>query len=142
MTEICALLTPEQFQFYWPAIRKELDTVKHLWEIWNTKESIYEGVVNGSTQCWAIGSHETVYLVAFTTMMYYPANKIFKILLLCGNNMEPHLETIDATFEKFAMDNGCKYIEFRGREGWKKKRPAYQHHGTWFTRKLGNLRMQ
>lgn len=139
---ICALLTPDQFHQHWPFIEKELENVRHTWEIWWTKEALREAVMNGYVQAWAIGSPSAVHLVAFTNIVHYPANTILKVALLVGNSLDKYFDIMEATFEKYAMDHGCTYMETHGRDGWRRRIKDVKHHGVLLTRKIGSQRVQ
>lgn len=136
------LLTPTQFEFYWPAISADMDKVRHTWEIWWTKEALFQAVVDGWMNVWAVGSPEVVYLVAFTQIINYPANRNLRVVLLIGNHLDEYYDIAEAVIEKFAMDNQCVYIEATGRLGWQRRIKGAQSHGVTLTRKLGTIKVQ
>ena len=136
------LLTPSQFEHYWPMISVEMDKVKHTWEIWWTKEAIYSAVMDGWLHAWSIGNSEEIHLVAFTQVMNYPANRNLRVVLVVGNELDKYYDITEATIEKFAINNGCVYIETNGRPGWRRRVKNVQYHGVTLTRKLGTTRVQ
>lgn len=136
------LLTTTQFEHYWPLIQAEMDKVRHTWELWWTKESFYAATMEGYMQAWAIGSPTEIHLVAFTQIVYYPANVMLRITLLIGNGLDKYYDIAEATIEKYARDRGCAYMEVHGRRGWQRRISKVATHGVMLTRKLDNLRMQ
>jgi hypothetical protein len=136
------LLSPEQAMLYWPEIDKELDTVRHAWEIWWTKEALRQGVLDGWLNVWAIGGRESISLILFTQIVHYPANKMLRVVLIVGNRLEEFFDIAEAALEKYCINTGCLYIEAHGRDGWGKRVPGIVKHGTMFTRKVTNLRVQ
>jgi hypothetical protein len=135
------LLTPQQFEYYWPSISGQLDTVKHLWEIWWTKEAFHDGVMNGWLNAWVIGSVDAIHLVMFTQVVHYPANTILKVVLLFGNKFDDYIPIMEAVLEKFARDRNCPYIEGCVRDGFRKKF-KHDYHGVLLTRKVATTRVQ
>lgn len=136
------LLTPDQVMFYWPAIDRELETIRHVWELWWTKDSLRQGALDGWMNVWAIGGKESISLVLFTQIVHYPANKMLKVVLIAGNKLDEFYDITEAALEKFCIDNGCVYVEAYGRDGWGKRIPGIVKHGTMFTRKVTNLKVQ
>jgi hypothetical protein len=136
------LLLPAHVEHYWPAIAGELDKIRDQWEIWWTKEALKECAMDGRLQVWAIGSGDTIYLVAFAQVIYYPANKVMKIILLLGTRLDDFYDIAEATLEKFAKDQGCQYLETCGRPGWKRRCKGVHSHGVVLTRKLETTRVQ
>jgi len=136
------MLTMGQFEHYWPAIVPQLEAVREMWDIWWTREALYDAVVGGLINAWAIGSPTAIHLVAFTQIINYPANRNLKVVLIVGNSLEEYYDVAEATIEKFAMDNGCVYIEASGRLGWQRKLKNVKCHGVVLTRKLGTIRVQ
>ena len=136
------LLSPEQAMFYWPAISKELHAVRHVWDLWWTEDALRQAVLDGWMNVWAIGGSESISLVLFTQIVYYPANKMLRVVLTVGNRLEEFFDVAEAALEKYSIDNGCMYMEAHGREGWGRRVPGIVKHGTMFTRKVTNLKVQ
>lgn len=136
------LLTTTQFDLYWPAISKDMDNIKGSWEIWWTKDALYQAVMSGWMNVWAIGSADAIHLVAFTQIINYPANRNLRVVLLLGNHLDEYYDMAEAVIEKFALDNGCVYIEANGRHGWRRRLKGVECHGVVLTRKLSTTRVQ
>jgi len=142
MNKEAHLLTTTQFEHYWPAISQDMDKVRHVWEIWWTKEALYETVMGGYINVWAVGSREKIHLILFTQIVHYPANAILKVVLLVGNSLEEYYDIAEATIEKFALDRGCKFMETCAREGFRKRIKNVCYHGALLTRKVGTTKVQ
>lgn len=136
------LLTPHQFDHYWASIVPQLDTVKHTWDLWWTKDALYQAVMDGWMNCWVIGSIDTIHLVCFTQIINYPANRMLKVVLLFGTGLDTYFDVAEATLEKFAMNNQCVYLEAYGREGWRRRLEGVKCHGVVLTREVSNLKVQ
>lgn len=116
------LLGEEKFLRFWPSISVQLDTVPHTWDTYWTKETLREFVLSGRFQCWGIGPDQTATIICFTQIVCYPAGNIMKIFLAFGQGIDEAIPVLLATFEKFAIDNGCKLMEIPdGRGGWEPK---------------------
>lgn len=130
-------LSPEAFLSYWPMISQELDRIPHTWNTYWTKEFIRDAVMNGRFQIWGFGPPETVCLMVFTQVVYYPANMILEIILGFGNGLDDALPLIEATFERFAQEQNCTLCEIRnGRPGWSRKLDNFKCTGITLRRKV------
>ena len=136
------MLTLVQFEHYWPLISTEMDKVRDVWEIWWTKEAIHDAVMNGYMNVWVVGSEDTIYFTLFTQIVRYPANTILKIVLLVGNSLEKYYDIAEAVLEKFALGQGCSFMETCARDGFKRRIKNASHHGVLLTRKVGTIRVQ
>ena len=108
-----------EFDKWWPNICEQMDTITHVWERWWTKQSLYDAVVSGWSQCWGAVHEDTLEIIVFTSVVCYPAGRSLVTNLAFGNNIDDHIATIDATLEDFARTAECEWQEVRGRPGWK-----------------------
>jgi len=89
-------------------------------------------LVKGAYQLWMIRDENELKAVCVTEILVYP--KMSKLLIgqLCGEGMNEWLDNLISTLETFAKNNGCSYLEARGRKGWIKAaehlnfKPTYQ----------------
>jgi hypothetical protein len=130
-----------RFRHYWPSIEAELDTIPHTWAHRWTKETIFDCVVDGRFQCWAVGSANEIRAMALSQIVNYPAANVFQVLLLFGRDFFVMLDNLQAAMEKFAAFNGCGVIEVIGREGWEPKlrKIGFRKTGVVLEKELGKI---
>jgi hypothetical protein len=118
MNTAITLLEPPYFDYYWPQIERELDTIPHLWADRITKDDIYGAVQRKEMQVWAVGPSKTVTMVVFTQIINFGPAKALQVVFCFGGDLEEALPLLDATLERFAFVSGCSSIEVIGRKGW------------------------
>lgn len=111
----------DSFAVYWPFIEAELDRIQPMWERWWTKESLYNGIINGRFQLWGAGTKQVVHIMIVTQVAEYPAGSILQGVMAFGQKLDENLHTIVASMENFARQMGCTSFEIHGREGWVRK---------------------
>ncbi len=138
------MMTTEQFQHYWPLIEKQLDFVPHLWQLWWTKQSLYDGTMNERFQCWAVSYNNIITAVIFSQVLTYPANTLFQAFLAFGDGLTDALDEIEAVFERYCQIRGIGLAEVCGRQGWGPllRRKGFGQTSTVFTKKLTTARLQ
>lgn len=119
------LLTPPEFDDYWLLIAKELDRVPHIWNVWWTKEYLYEGGMSGRFQVWAVGPKTQVRLVLFSQVVFYPANRILQAVCMIGNSFEECAPVLEACLVRWAQLHECTVMEVVGRPGLEKALAPY-----------------
>jgi hypothetical protein len=118
---VVRLLEP-YFSHYWPHIEKQLDTVEHAWRPWWTKDFLYEGVLNNVIQCWSAGTPKDGWrLIVFTQIVNFPERRTLLLMTALGQGLDDMLPQLEATLERFALENQCTDAEIHGRLGWKAK---------------------
>ena len=115
-----SFMTPPYVDFYWSSIERELDTIPHVWQERWTKEELFAAVVYGRMQLWAVGPKEQYRLVVFTQISGSAAGRVLEVVLAFGRGLPEALPVLDATFEKFALSQGCVRIDVHGRSGFEK----------------------
>jgi len=115
------LLSDVQFDHYWPDIEKLLDLDPSLWERFNTKESIYERIMDGQYQVWAVcnegGAITTVF---FSEVTQYDDRRDLHLWWSYGVGALHAPECVDAAVETFARHHGCEALVITGRKGWER----------------------
>jgi hypothetical protein len=113
---------PHEWEAHWPHISTSLDGVMEYWKYHWTKKYIYDAVMRGEWQAWGFGKERGLLnVIVLTRVSQYPANMIMQIPLAFGNSLDKCLPLLEATLVRFAIANGCQYIEFVGRPGWERK---------------------
>lgn len=106
---------------YWPAIERELDYHRELWEHDFTKETLLQAVKGGFYQVWAFGTPETIKVVMFTELRDTPITRILHVKLVFGQKLlTDYIDLVDTFLDNLARIVGAKYIEMEGRRGWEK----------------------
>lgn len=114
------LMQGENLAFHWPSISAELDKVPEIWDRYWTKKSLTEAIFNQTVQTWAAGPEGELRIFAFTQVANYPAGKKLQGLFIFGNGLNAALDVLVATFQKFAMVQGCVELELVGEAGWER----------------------
>jgi hypothetical protein len=117
MTQV-ELLSVEKFVHYWPMIGRQLDFVPHMWALWWTKESLYEGVCAERFQCWGVGTANTITAVMFSQVALYPANSVLQVILAFGEGLTDAVDEVEAALERYCKVRGVDVCEITGRPGW------------------------
>lgn len=138
------LMNADQFRHYWPLMEKQLDFVPHLWELWWTKESLYEGVCSERFQCWGVSQNNIIIAVIFSQVAIYPANVVFQAFLAFGDGLIEAVDEIEATFERYCQIREVTVAEICGRPGWESvlRKRGFGRTGTVLTKKLDIARLQ
>lgn len=121
-SEPIALQMPlERFQALWPRIAEQMDTVAPMWNVWWTKDYIYDATMSRALQVWGIGRDGEIRITAFTRLAQYPTGLALQVFLVLGNELDEFLDAMYAAFEHFGRELGCVRIEGVGRRGWERK---------------------
>lgn len=115
-------LSTDRFESHWGELRKELEKVPDTWNRWWSLDALYECVMNGAVQVWAIGTLSHIDLIVFTRVLITPnATKVLQVFLAIGQKLDTHLPWLFATFTRLARVEGCHRAEVYGRPGWLRK---------------------
>lgn len=118
----------------WPSITKELNRVPHIWTGRWTLDALYTLSVNERFQVWGFGPSEEFRVILFTQIIDYPAARVLQAFLCFGNKADAAIPIIEATLERFAIENECTLFELIGREGWKRKLKGFKCDAVVLTR--------
>lgn len=124
------IMSQETFVAHWPKISRELDTIKHVWEDYWTKDYLYEATVRGRFLAHGFGSENNIRVVTFSQVVMFPAGNILQVVLAFGNSMKPLIPVMEATFELLAKEYNCKAFEIIGRPGWERFLPRLKKRGV------------
>lgn len=130
-----------QVSYVIPALIKYLQKS----EFWSggraTVDDIVRFVMNGQMQLWAVFNpqDDQIYGFVITEIKPYPQKTMLVVQYCAGesNYMQYGEDVIFSILDKFAVDAGCKGIEFFGRPGWEphvkkrgytKKTVVYEKH--------------
>lgn len=98
----------------------------------HTIDHVWDELVKGTAQLWPTRSAAVV-----TEVVTYPTGVKGLTYWLAGGELEDVLRTHEA-IERFAREQGCAFIEIRGRRGWHKAVSAYGFRpvGTYYLKEL------
>lgn len=120
------IITPEQFGGYWPKIVECLDARPELWNRNLTKESIWQGVMCGAMQMWAVGDKNTILTCFLSQIVNSPAERYLEIFWAYGQGLLERMPFAVRVVDKFAASLDCRRIDVVvAREGWKKFAPPF-----------------
>lgn len=118
-TAVCDVMTEPVFMHYWPKIEQLLDAEPELWNYDLTKEQLYEGILAGRFQAWAVQDSEWLKVV-FLTRLYESDNGTMTLQLwwMWGVELAKFLPLLEGVLNKRANELNCSRIEITGRKGW------------------------
>lgn len=106
---------------YWPHIEQMLNEVPHTWEDY-TLEYIYDKIMSGNMQVWAVGTPDRVEMVLFTQVAYFPRKKSVQLVWIAGTGIDKYIDVIDTAITEFAYKVEADGIDILdGRGGWERK---------------------
>lgn len=105
--DVIEFLTPERFSALWPAIEILLENEPEPLEGFDTIANVFESVMCGRYQAWAIGAPFRVELVMFTTMFDTPVGRKLVISGLWGKNLRKHLPVLAMQLRRYADEFEC-----------------------------------
>lgn len=125
-------ISPEWWNDNLHAIYSQLDSVRHLWEDYYTKEFITDMVLQQSWQAWAFEKQKgETNIVVLTQIVQYPVSTVLQAILVFGNSLEECLPMMEATLERFAQVTRCDFCEIpQSRVGWERKLPRFKKVGV------------
>jgi hypothetical protein len=139
---VTEMLSNEKFERYWPRISAELDTIRHIWMKWFTKEELYDDTLSGLFTVLAAGTETEVRVVVFTRVLEYPCGRILQCFLAFGNSVKTCLPSLEAMLERMANELGCVECEIIGRRGWLKLLPEFKEQYVIMSRELKPFKVQ
>jgi hypothetical protein len=114
-------------------IHIQLDSVKHIWEDYYTKDFMTAQILNEAWQAWGFGSDGKVRLLVITQIVVFPANRVLQILMALGNSLDECLPVMEATLERFANAAECGLCDAIGRPGWERKVPRFRRRAVLYS---------
>lgn len=125
-------ISPEWWSANLSRINEQLDTVRHLWEDYYSKDFITDMVLQGSWQAWAFEKERgAVNIVVLTQIVEYPVSTILQVILVFGNSLDECLPMMEATLERFARVTRCDFCEImNARVGWERKLKRFRKVGV------------
>lgn len=105
----------------WPQVVEQLMCIPHIWTGRWTLDALYTLSINSRFQLWAFGPEEELRVIVFTQIIEYPASRVVQAFLCFGNSLDDALPIIEATLERFCIENECKTFELVGRRAWERK---------------------
>ena len=142
MTEIQAeWMTSSAVEHYWPQMQAELERVPHIWDTWWTLDALHDSLLSGHTLAVGVGPKESIRLVVFVQVGFYPANNILTVFLAFGNGLDECLPLFEATIDQLAQKLNCGIVEVRGRKGWERKLHGFKNSGVVLTRRVDRQRV-
>jgi hypothetical protein len=113
-------LSAEAVDRYWEGIETALDHAPHIWERFNTKESLYSMLTTGFIQCWVVFLGEEHMCTYFTKVNTYPSGvKEVTVWWMVGE-LEDSLPVLCDTMRHFCLSIEAHAFEVEGRPGWER----------------------
>jgi hypothetical protein len=119
-----------EFEHYWPGLQTELAAEPELWAGFFTPEQIFDNVLAGYIQCWAVADDGVIQLVFFTQRYRTPAGtQILQVFWLRGQKLQEFLPLLNGVLDQAAREWECSRLEIIGRKGFERLlRPLNAQH--------------
>lgn len=117
------------------------DKIQHLVEktddVVLNSEDVLQFLASGQWRLWVAIENGTVVAAMTVEFFYYPRDKVCRVVTMGGERMVEWLtsDTIN-TFEDWARQEGCSYIDVYGRRGWKKVLPNFEEKAVLLRKQL------
>ena len=113
------LLSTVQFEHYWPKIEGLLDLDPSLWETFNTKESIYDKVMDGQYQVWVVCDDKAgpITTVFFTEILQFERGRDLHLFWSYGIEALRAPECVEAAVENVRPAPRLRGADVNGAEG-------------------------
>jgi hypothetical protein len=125
----------EDARIVWPEIKgymeKTVKRVEHLYDA----ENILEEVEQARTALLVAEEDGVVYGAATIRITSFPKAKVASVDFVCGTKMQTWIKKLIRAIDIYAKENGCKYTDAVGRDGWIKIWGADKK-GTWVVREI------
>jgi len=117
------LLNQSDIDVFWSYIDVKLNHVltKSGWGERYPIDSLYDDLTEGALQCWIVSDERDIHGVAVTQDIDYPLGKSMLVFQLVGENMEVWHRQLSESFDKYAQQNGIRWIDACARAGLGKK---------------------
>lgn len=143
-SEVHVTLMPDDvYVRFWPLIEAELDKVSHLgWENRYTREYLRDVPLHRELMVWCSVEKGAVMTVIYAQFSQTPRGKGLCFVLALGQGLDKALPQLEATFEKFAHETECDYVEIWGRRGWLRKLTGFREDCVVMSKQLRNFTVQ
>lgn len=96
-------------------------------------------VLSGRVQLWVANDKHGFFCAALTEIMQYPQASVCRIIWLGGARLADCLFMAKA-LERWAINQGAKYMEATGRAGWERvsSKIGYEKKGSYIMKNLSN----
>lgn len=128
-------VTQDRIMMVWPKVEGLLKRVVRPEEGYDLND-VRIALMTGKMQLWVIGDFLAV---TVTSIVEMPQHRVLWVNYMAGDHMATWLEDWLTVQEAYAEHNKCRYIEFRGRGGWRKisqKHPSYKPAQTIFQKEI------
>ena len=117
------LLKQSDIDVFWSYIDRMLSHVleKSGWGERYPIDALLDDLENGGLQCWIVSDERDIHGVAITQDIDYPLGKSMLVFQLVGENMEVWHKQLSDSFDKYAKENGIRWIDACARPGLGKK---------------------
>lgn len=102
----------------WGSIEPHLQRVLTRIDSGHTVEDVLSKLQWQEMQLWCVNDWQAI---AVTQISILPQHKVLAVVYVAGDGVDDWLPALSHTLENFAAGLGCKYVEFYGRDGWRKK---------------------
>ncbi len=101
----------------WPQVEPCLTRVLAKIDSGNDLYDVMTKLQMTHQQLWKINDWDAI---AITEITVFPLHKNLTVVYVSGEGMEDWLAALTDALKTFAAYKECKYIEFYGRDGWRK----------------------
>ena len=103
---------------------------------------IREALDENRAQLWGLRKGGEIIGIMVTQIEQYEHCKKGILWMVSGEGIQAGFEAFRAVIEPWFIDNGCRFIEVRGRKGWAKVIPEYSNIGIILRKEIHEWRRQ
>lgn len=116
-SDIISLIDSDSILSHWGSIEPLLTKVLNRIDSGFTLEDVLTQLQWQRMLCWKIKDWEAL---AITQLGAVPQHKICTIIFVSGDNVNDWLPELVNTLRTYCKTMGAKYLDFYGRDGWRK----------------------
>lgn len=105
----------------WGSIEPHLQRVLNRIDSGHNSEDVLTDLQWSNQQLWNVNDWDAI---AITHIGVMPQHKLLTIVYVAGSGIDEWLPKLVELLSEYAEQNDCKYIEFYGRDGWRKSAKA------------------
>lgn len=108
---------PDSILKSWGSIEPHLQRVLNRIDSGHTVDDVLTKLQWADQQLWKINDWQAI---AVTQIAVLPQHKTFNICYVAGDGIDEWLSDFVDRMHEYAAFTNCKYVEFYGRDGWRK----------------------
>jgi hypothetical protein len=121
---------------WWPHLAHHIERWVEYDDTWSM-DGVREELQSGRAQLWCM--HKDTIIGVWVTRIVTTDSITLGLVWGCAGDFSAHKDDAIAFFgiiEDWFRDQGCKFVDWSGREGWAKLFPSYKRHAVVLRKRL------